>query len=137
VPKKNSMKTLITHKCLFIAGLAVLYFAMAGCKKDNAANGSLKVIVEHNGIKVTGASVFLNRDSTYHPDSLNDEYDKIQKADATGEVVFHDLKPGTYYIYASGFERENHNDIEGTDSIVITDRQRQNDYELKLRMALR
>ncbi|WP_147321908.1 hypothetical protein [Mucilaginibacter conchicola] len=128
---------LITCRRLFIAGFVVLLWGMAACKKDGTANGSLKVIVEHNGIKINGASVYLNRDSTYHPDSLNDEYDKMQKADAIGEVVFHNLMPGTYYVYAAGFERDNHAGIEGADSIIITDRQRQNDYELKLHTTLR
>lgn len=119
-----------------MAGLVILTFATS-CKKDHAANGSLKVIVEHNGLKVNGASVYLNRDSTYHPDSLNDEYDKMQKADAIGEVTFHDLAPGIYYVYVAGHERDEHLDIEGTDSITITDRQRQNDYELTVRTVLR
>lgn len=122
---------------LLFTGFTLIAFLVASCEKEVNGNGLLHVTVEHQDLDVARAVVYLNRDSTYHPDSLNDEYDVLQKADAAGEVSFADLAPGTYYVYALGHERSHQLKVEGMDSVVINKRHRQNSYELTIQTRLK
>lgn len=117
--------------------LAGTGISLAACKKDLNGNGTVNVQVTHMGQNVSRALVYLNRDSTYHPDSLNDEFDKQERADANGVVHFDNIEPGRYYLYAEGRELLGKSTVCGIDSIDVKKRQRQNSYDIEVRTILK
>ncbi|RYE22955.1 MAG: hypothetical protein EOP45_07500 [Sphingobacteriaceae bacterium] len=117
--------------------LVVTGFCLTACKDDLNGNGSVLVKVNHQGLKVGQALVYLNRDSTYHPDSLNDEFDKQGRADVIGEVSFTNLEPGKYFMFAEGKEPGSYATVRGTDSVVVKKRYRQNSYNITIKTALK
>jgi uncharacterized protein (DUF2141 family) len=117
--------------------LAVTGLVLTACKDDLNGNGTINVSVKHEGLKVGQALVYLNRDSTYHPDSLNDEFDKKERADAFGDVHFDNIEPGRYYLFAEGRETGKKALVGGMDSVVVKKRQRHNSYYITIKTDLR
>ncbi|AMR32298.1 hypothetical protein A0256_13155 [Mucilaginibacter sp. PAMC 26640] len=117
--------------------LAITILSLAACKDDLNGNGTINVKVIHQELQVGQALVYLNRDSTYHPDSLHDEFDKKERADAVGEVHFDNIEPGRYYLFAEGRETGKNTIVRGIDSVIVNKRQRQNAYDVRIRTSLK
>lgn len=117
--------------------MTVLCLSLTACKDDLSGKGSVTVKISHQGLNVGQAVVYLNKDSTYHPDSLNDEFDKLQRADAAGEVQFSNVEPGKYYLYAEGRDPGLKSIVWGTDSIVIKKKFRQNSYDVTINTTIK
>jgi hypothetical protein len=89
------------HATLFIA-----------CKKNtNSGEGSiikgvisLSVHAVHHTWDVPGIGVYLKTNSSVFPGKDTSIYEYKARADQYGKVVFENLLPGKYFIYASGYD---------------------------------
>jgi hypothetical protein len=102
------LNTLI--KYLFIACLLIC-LAFSGCRKepDNSIplQGTiyLQVTATHHSWAVAGIDIYIKKDVQDwpgHPDST--VYNAVSKTDKGGNVAFEQLFPGSYFIYAEGYD---------------------------------
>jgi len=93
--------------------LAVILFA--GCKKDNAVQNesgqvvvegkmTLKVQAKHHWWGVPYLPVYLKRNATSWPGTDSTKYELKATADNDGNCEFDHLFPGSYYLYAHGYD---------------------------------
>lgn len=109
----------------------VFAFVFSACEKsEDAGNGNILVTVQYQNKAVDQPSVYLKRGTLSNPNIPLDQYDKMLSGDSKGQVYFENLPPDNYFIYAKGSVQGLSVYVEGTDSLTIIKRFRQNEYEV-------
>jgi hypothetical protein len=110
-------------KPIVIQGVAICLFLLSACRKQQADGyADLHVYTDPNGISNT--MVYL-RYGTGLPDTLS-AYTYQQTADVTGQAYFENLRPGNYFILATGFDEATHKIVKGQATVELRERFRQN-----------
>jgi hypothetical protein len=90
----------------------LLAIAFLACKKEeNSGDGSvikgvisLSVHAVHHTWDVPGIGVYMKTNASVFPGKDSTLYEYKARADQYGKVVFENLLPGKYFVYASGYD---------------------------------
>ncbi len=80
----------------------IISISFLGCKKEVNINGNFIITVLYNGQAVVNPTVYLKAGAVINPGIPLSQYDKIGNGNASGLVVFTDIAPNSYYMYAEG-----------------------------------
>lgn len=120
------VKKTISFFLLFILGTTVI----VGCKKDTSlknenrqvviqGNLTLKVHAMHHQWLVPDLPVYLKKNSTSWPGTDSTKYELKTVTDVDGNCEFDHLFPGSYYLFAHGFDVNAGTDVIGYHAIEL------------------
>ncbi|MBL7922281.1 MAG: hypothetical protein JNJ40_18345 [Bacteroidia bacterium] len=112
------------NRFTIILGLSL--FILQSCQKQNDGYGSILAHAQCRNNALDQPMIYIKEDSQASTSS----FDYKQSGDAIGEAYFTNLKPGTYYVYARGYDPVNKLYVSGSKSIVVAHRERQNEYKV-------
>lgn len=109
--KANRKSNLIAQSLCII----FLVFSTSSCdEKDNA---NVLVSVVNGGNPVGQATIYMKIGTTVNPNLPLTTYDRVLRADGTGQAYFSNLEPGDYFFYAKGYHQNI--SVEGTATISL------------------
>lgn len=86
----------------------IILVGLYACQKQPSAgfggNATLKISAKHHGSPIDSGKVYLKFNATDVPESYDAEVSINQNAPDQGMAVFEGMKPGDYYIYATGWD---------------------------------
>ena len=98
-----------------LTGACLLTF-MSCQKQQNDGYGNILITLKHDGNIVYPAVIYIKSDGTTGNQL---EYDDMQVGDPYGQTYFSGLKPGTYFLRASGYDGKTHSFVSGQDTVNI------------------
>lgn len=82
---------------LKLFGIALFLLIFSGCKKDKIYDSAIIITVMDNNQPVPNLAVYMKRGTV----ADSSQYDQSLTSGNSGHVTFTDLKPDSYYFYAS------------------------------------
>ena len=99
---------------------------LASCQKKEAGTApvvqgsiDLEVHAVHHTWDVSGIFMYLKRNAADFPGTDSSIYDFKGQADGYGRMTFEHLYPGTYYVYASGYDSRWGDNVRGEQQVVL------------------
>lgn len=126
---KNIKHNFIKPLWISIYGMT-LFFAIISCDEND--NGNILVTVKHDNTTIGQATIYLKAGTLTNPNIPLKEYDRVQRADGTGQAHFSDLVPGDYFLYAIGYFQNQQ--VEGSTSISVKARSNHNTYKITIQI---
>jgi hypothetical protein len=108
--------------------IILVFFTGNSCKKENMANGtgavipgtiSLEVHAIHHSWDVSNIMFYLKKNATDFPGHDSSIYEFKGQADGYGKYTFEKLYPGSYYLYASGYDAIWGDNVHGYIPVVL------------------
>ncbi|MBI3219916.1 MAG: hypothetical protein HYZ44_10415 [Bacteroidetes bacterium] len=102
---------------LIAKSLCIIFLAFStySCDEKDKANVLVSVV---NGSNTVGqATIYLKIGTTINPNLPLTAYDRVQRADGTGQAYFSNLEPGDYFFFAKGYHQNK--SVEGTATISL------------------
>jgi hypothetical protein len=101
--------------------ISLLFIAASSCKK-NGTGGSTEIAAfpAHHGRPIKGCTLYVKFKAKDLPSNPESNYDLKAEGEADEDHVhIHDLLPGDYYLYATGFDSTIHQAVKGGIPLVI------------------
>jgi hypothetical protein len=90
---------------LFILFISVLFFVSVSCKKEGiGGKSSISGYVNHHGLRIPNAVVYIKYGATEFPGTDLAKYDDKTTSDASAYYEIKNLRRGNYYLYSLGFD---------------------------------
>lgn len=106
----------------FWAAMAALLLAgiLLGCKTEGFdGDGSISGKVVRNGIKISGATVYVKFHAKESPGSRESDFDASVSTYASGNYTVAQLKRGDYYLFAIGYDSSINTVVSGGLAVTI------------------
>ena len=113
--------------------LLYLVIAFIACDKDRK-EGNLLVNTKHDVRFIGQATVYLKIGTDQNPNLPITKYDKVERADGTGDAYLKRLDQGKYFIYANGFDQEENRYVEGEFGVTVKSSFADNTTKLTIEM---
>ncbi len=118
-----------TLRCYILIPVAVTCLSwLTGCNKDSAndiaVTGDIRLNARllHHTWGVPYLDAYLKPNATSFPGYDTSNYEIHSKADNDGNVVFDQLHPGNYYLYAKGYDLIWGDTVVGYTPIVVAEK---------------
>jgi hypothetical protein len=119
------MKTKILFSILLIS-------IITSCKKnDVGGDASVVAHIKHHSTPIKGATLYVKFKAQDLPSDPTNNYDlKIEGDPAEDHVHIEELRPGNYYLYATGWDSTISDDVVGGVALKIKWSERKDDIEI-------
>ncbi|MBI4930543.1 MAG: carboxypeptidase regulatory-like domain-containing protein [Bacteroidetes bacterium] len=88
--------------CLLLIVYCLLFFS---CHKEGpGGKATIKGVVKHNSVAIPGAAMYIKYGAKESPGTNVTYYDESVTSDAQANYKFADLRKGSYYLFAVGFD---------------------------------
>lgn len=114
------------NKIINIVFVGLLLLSLSNCQKQNEGYGSILAHAQCHNKALDQPMIYVKEGSQ----ASTNNFDFRQSGDAVGEAYFSNLKPGTYSVYARGYDPSTKTYVSGTKTVVVLPRERQNEYKV-------
>ncbi|MBL7765683.1 MAG: hypothetical protein JNJ58_06300 [Chitinophagaceae bacterium] len=97
----------------------ILALSITSCKKKPSGglggNANLKISVFHHSLEIDSATVYIKFNATDKPTDNQYDLQQVLQKDLAGDsyAIFEGLKPGDYYVYATGWDPSIFSNVNG------------------------
>lgn len=118
------MKNIKTN--LLIATFVLLILALPACKKNSdGGDAEVHAKITNNGTPINNAHVYIKFGTTTQPSDPTTNYDLMAHGESTdNHVHIEGLRPGDYYLYATGTNTATGKAVKGGTSVSIAWKER-------------